>query len=122
MKIWEIEFEEGKKYSAAGTVWEVIPYRGGLSLKQVGVERTIAVAHPINTLLQLEFEEFIDWGEVKIDTKVVCSQRNFDLHAHFARYEDGKIYTFACGTSSFTTSVNDVTSWDVSQVKLYKED
>lgn len=73
----------------------------------------------ISQLAEMNFEEVVDWGKVSVDTKILISGDNKDWdRRHFAKYEDGKIYTWIDGCTSFTT--NQTTSWKYA--KLYKEE
>ena len=71
--------------------------------------------------------EVVDWSKVAVDTKILVA--NFtDIDdeivwkkRHFAKYENGKIYAWNTGFTSFTIDSDDLcTSWDF--VKLYKEE
>ena len=59
--------------------------------------------------LKLIFDrkDFIDWSKVQVDTKIYV--RNNDMETlclrHFAKYEDGKVYAWRNGTTSFSGSV-----------------
>ena len=57
----------------------------------------------------------VDWSKVPVDTKVYV--RDFDSaywnHRYFAKFEDGKIFTWANGTTSFSAKgFDDVTWWN----------
>lgn len=57
----------------------------------------------------------VDWSKVPVDTKVYV--RDFDSaywnHRYFAKFEDGKIFTWANGTTSFSAKgLDDVTWWN----------
>lgn len=57
----------------------------------------------------------VDWSKVPVDTKVYV--RDFDSaywnHRYFAKFEDGKIFTWANGTTSFSAKAfDDVTWWN----------
>lgn len=69
--------------------------------------------------LVMSYEPKVDWTKVPVDTKVLvsnCKKGNW-IKRHFAKYEDGKIYAYDDGKSSFTTDV--IFSWNYG--KLYKE-
>lgn len=76
--------------------------------------------------LMSEYEEpQIDWSKVEVDTNVLVTDNRTDhednkgYKRHFAKYEDGKVYTFVDGKSSFTANcVNDIISWKYA--KLYE--
>lgn len=69
----------------------------------------------------MNYEPKIDWTKVPIDTKVLVKDHKEGdwLKRHFAKYEDGKIYTYKNGQSSFTTITDETTPWNYG--KLYKE-
>lgn len=60
-------------------------------------------------------EPVVDWSKVPVDTKVFvrdcdCAYWN---RRYFAKFEDGKIFTWANGTTSFTAKgFDDVTWWN----------
>ena len=51
--------------------------------------------------------DFVDWSTVKVDTKIQV------------KYENGIIYAFSNGLSSFTTTDDNIAEW--SCVRLYRE-
>lgn len=68
----------------------------------------------------MNYEPKIDWTKVPVDAKVLvkdCKEENWTKR-HFAKYEDGKIYTYVSGMSSFTT--NETSLWNYG--RLYKEE
>lgn len=67
----------------------------------------------------MSYEPKVDWSKVPVDTKILVKDYTSEdwKKRHFAKYEDGKIYAYDDGKSSFTTDV--IVSW--SYGKLYKE-
>ena len=63
----------------------------------------------------------IDWATVPVDTKLLVSlDGKHWLKRYFAKYEDGEIYCFSGGMSSFSVDDKDNCSrWNC--VELYKE-
>nr|DAL76917.1 MAG TPA: hypothetical protein [Bacteriophage sp.] len=57
----------------------------------------------------------VDWSKVPVDTKVFvrdCDSAYWN-HRYFAKFEDGKIFTWANGTTFFTAKgFDDVTWWN----------
>lgn len=57
----------------------------------------------------------VDWSNVAVDTKVFvrdCDSAYWN-HRYFAKFEDGKIFTWANGTTSFSAKgFDDVTWWN----------
>ena len=75
--------------------------------------------------MELDFEEVVDWSKVPVDTKILVRESNEEewTESHFAKYEDGKIYAWAYGRTSFTirkySFENPCTEWKYA--KLYEE-
>ena len=74
--------------------------------------------------MKLDFEEIVDWSKVSVDTKILvsdCINGAGEViewkKRHFAKYENGKVYTWLDGKTSFTTKNN--MSWIYA--KLYEE-
>ena len=73
-------------------------------------------------LIRMEFEEVVDWSWVPVDTKVLVSDDGKEwIRRHFAKYEDGKVYCFDSGTTSFSVQDDDsdINGWKYA--KLYQE-
>lgn len=125
MKAWEICKKEnvGKFYvdDIQGSKWEV-RQEGNQDVYDLYDGYGCIISYhslSISQLAEMNFEEVVDWGKVSVDTKILISGDNKDWdRRHFAKYEDGKIYTWIDGCTSFTT--NKTTSWKYA--KLYKEE
>ena len=126
MKAWEICKEEnlGKSFKDnKGSIWKVVSIISSnetyYDLK-TNPERLVSFNY-MSEIAELDFEEVIDWSKVPVDTKILVS--NFgtkQYKAYFAKYEDGKIYAWDSGRTSFTAGFeNNMACWDY--VKLYKE-
>lgn len=60
-------------------------------------------------------EPVVDWSNVAVDTKVYVRDSDSESWRprYFAKFEDGKIFTWANGTTSFTAKrFDDVTWWN----------
>jgi hypothetical protein len=55
----------------------------------------------------------VDWHKVPVDTKILVrdSENEAWRKRHFAKFENGKIYTWNDGRSSFTAFEPESTSW-----------
>ena len=64
-------------------------------------------------------EDKIDWNKVEVDTKVLVRDRPYNewLKRHFAKYEDGKVYVFNDGRTSWSSRA--ITHWE--ETKLWEE-
>ena len=63
----------------------------------------------------------IDWSTVKVDTKIRVSNFEGDLwrRRYFAFYENGKVYAFDSGKTSWsagTNNLSDLIPWDLAEV------
>lgn len=71
----------------------------------------------------MPWEKPVDWSKVEVDTKIlVKSLENDDwCKRHFAKFENGMVYAWTCGLTSYTAiRSDDVTEW--SFAKLAEED
>ena len=64
-------------------------------------------------------EDEVDWDEVEVDTKVLVRNKPDDnwLKRHFAKYEDGKVYVFKNGRTSWNNE--GITHWE--ETKLWED-
>ena len=64
-------------------------------------------------------EDEIDWDKVEVDTKVLVRDRPYNewLKRHFAKYENGKVYVFNDGRTSWNNE--GITHWE--ETKLWEE-
>jgi hypothetical protein len=75
----------------------------------------------MSEITNLEFKEIVDWSKALVDTKVLVSKDNeVWFKRYFAKYEDGKVYCFRNGSTSFSADgETDILSWEY--IKLYQE-
>ena len=121
MKITEIVWEDGIRYvDSEGVIWEVDCNVGTLIGMVEGRTVTIEQIYHVADLLMMEFEDVVDWSQVEVDTRVVvwnkdCTQ--FRRKRYFAKYEDGLIYVFGDGRTSWNAfDENDLTAWDCGEL------
>ena len=72
-----------------------------------------------NRELLWSIEDKIDWNKVEVDTKVLVRDRPYNewLKRHFAKYENGKVYVFNDGRTSWNNE--GITHWE--ETKLWEE-
>ena len=128
MNIIEVLKKEnvGKKYEAyyngkSNGIWRLKKEAYDIFELYNEHEDGITDLYYVSEIINLEFKEVIDWSEMPIDTKVLVSKDGENwLRRYFAKYEDGKIYFFSCGASSYSVDdISNVLSWEY--VKLYQE-
>ena len=124
MNIKEVLKEEnvGMEYKIGERIYKVEKsFTGLLALKNVESYGYIESEMHIFDIVNGEFEEFIDWSKVPVDTLVEVSDdgKGF-IKRYFAKYESGMIFTWGDGRSSKTAyNKNDVIRWEYA--KLYQE-
>ena len=66
-----------------------------------------------------ENEDLVDWTRVKVDTPIYVRELEHEKWKprHFAKYENGKVYCFTLGTTSFTNALNNISSWQYAKLK-----
>lgn len=96
----EILWEDGKQYKDShGNVWEV----DGRDLYSEDAE-CITECYNLKAILEMEFEEFIDWDKVEVDTPIWVKFRDGIYRPrHFASYGRGRVYFWVSGNTNHTT-------------------
>jgi len=56
-------------------------------------------------------EEYSPWNDVAVDTPILVRDLTSWQKKHFAKYEDGKVYTFHQGTTSWSYEQHELISW-----------
>ena len=131
MKIWEILKEEnvGKIYDVYDEICcfsQVVIEKdecGCLIPKLIKENMCLDRAFSLTMIFKFNFKEYIDWTKVPVDTKILVRESgNMDwLHRHFAKYENGKVYVWHEGRTSWTScDEKDVMEWG--ETKLYEGD
>lgn len=73
--------------------------------------------------LEEEYEPAVDWPKVPVDTPIlVKDERSSDkwFERHFAYYQDGKVYAWNGGRTSYTSQQEPASVWQYA--KLYKQE
>lgn len=73
--------------------------------------------------LEEEYEPSVDWSIVPVDTPIlVKDERSSDkwFERHFAYYNDGKVYAWKNGRTSYTSQQDTPSVWQYA--KLYKQE
>ena len=67
-------------------------------------QRTVSCITQMAEWLKQEYVEQVDWSKVKVDTPIYVRDNENSpwLPRHFARYENGKVYVWDGGSTSFT--------------------
>ena len=118
-KVYEI-FIDGENKGK----WEIEEIRKG-EFEIFNVEgKPLDEIYFISQIARMEFEEVMDWSKVTVDTKLLVSDDGKKwCRRYFSKYEDGKVYCFSNGTTSFTAQGSEFpfeeVSWDYA--KLYQE-
>ena len=77
----------------------------------------------ISQITRMEFEEVIDWSKIPVDTSIwVRDDEELDwFPRHFAKYENGIVYTWTSGKTSHTIGNPIVKYNEWKYAKLYQE-
>lgn len=72
-----------------------------------------------------EYEEpEVDWGSVKVDTPILVRHTEDEdeewAKRHFAKYENGKVYTYSYGSTSWSAD-GAVTAWNYAKLAESEE-
>ena len=108
MNIMEVMKKEnlGKRYTSEGREFVLEESLYYLWLRDEKTKEVIEDSHlTLDEILHMEFEEIVDvdWSKVQVDTKILVSEDGKDWYRrYFAKYENGIIYAFPDGLSSFT--------------------
>lgn len=102
-------------------VWELKNGFGTDEFEFYREERPLSRIYFASQVIRMEFEEVIDWSKVPVDTKVIVSKDGkYWYKRYFAKYEDGKVYCFCNGATSFSVDEeDDILAWEY--VKLYQK-
>ena len=70
--------------------------------------------HKVHEWLNSEYvEQPVDWSKVEVDTPILVrdSREEAWTKRHFAKYENGIVYAWGNGTTSWSVYSNNVTDW-----------
>ncbi len=103
-----------KEYIANGKKFKVINNKialTGRSIVELIDENGEAVENNrhLFDILHWDFEENIDWSKTPIDAPIIVKDTKYSnwVKMHFAKYEDGKIYAWKNGKTSFTVECDE---------------
>ena len=128
MKVWELE--EGVEYvsslSDGETKYQLIDGDLYYMNPSINYGSYMISGMEYNRAKETDFTLYTpptDWSKVEVDTKVLCLCSDGTLvKRHFAKYENGSIYTWSYGTTQFTHDESyGMTKWTLESVKLYTE-
>ena len=123
MNIREVLKKEniGKEYKVEGRTYKVVEsFNGNLNLKNINTYEYIESELALVDIVNSEFEEYLDWSKVPVDTKILVSDDGERwTRRYFAKYENGRVYAFYDGATSFTGSNESLLGWEYA--KLYEE-
>lgn len=122
MNIIEVLKEEnlGKRYTSDGMELVLVRSFSTLWLQDEKTQECIEDMLNLDEIVRMDFKEIVDWSKIPIDTKILVSDDGEDwIRRYFAKYEDGRVYAFMEGTTSFTVYNEGICDWEYA--KLYEE-
>lgn len=112
MKLSQIDWTDGKQYKGyylygTAKIWTV---KSGSLVNSLG---DITEIYPLEIISEIDFEPWVDWSKVKVDTKLLVSNNGTQWDKrYFAKYEDGKIYCFMHGATSWSIKADyEISIW-----------
>lgn len=89
--------------------------------KYIGITGVMAALPKLSANEVLDLAEelgIVDWSKVKVDTPILVSNNNKEwIKRHFARYEDGNVYGWLNGKTSWTaTGELSIGHWDYTKL------
>ena len=115
MKVWELK--EGKEYTCDSNVSFFKIIGGRLHYKIPNAYNYIISDNSYNKVIEFNFTEYTpptDWSKVKVDAKMLVKGWGDRVWKprHFAKFEDGKVYTWMDGETSWTSDDDEnITIW-----------
>ena len=128
MKAWEICKKEnvGKVYKDNhGEKWLVYSETFVDTCYELknSLDEDLSRKYYMSEIAELDFEEVVDWSKVAVDTKILvrASKHNEWDKRHFAKFENGFIFAWDNGKTSFTSNTKvSYSPWKYA--KLYEEE
>ena len=123
VKFLDMKFDGRKYKDKNGIVWGLDDIKNNFYSNIAGMGISVLTLYYTHKqLVDMEFEEVIDWSKVPIDTKIVVwsSVSKQKYNRHFAGVDSvtGRIKSWDSGRTSFTTGAT--STWD--NAELYKEE
>ena len=122
MNIMKVLKEEnvGKKYESDGMKLVMVKGYSTLWLQDERTQECIEDMFNLDEIVRMDFKEIVDWFKVPVDTKILVSDDGEHwVRRYFAKYENGRVYAFYDGATSFTGSNESLLGWKYA--KLYEE-
>ena len=123
IKFWEMKFDGRKYKDKNGIVWGLDDIKNNFYADIAGMGFSLLTLYYTHKqLIDMEFEEYVDWSKVPIYTKVlVWSKIAKQKHRRYFSGVDsgtGRVRAWDSGQTSFTTTRWN--TWDCAE--LYKEE
>ncbi|MDO4647740.1 MAG: hypothetical protein Q4B26_03745 [Eubacteriales bacterium] len=71
----------------------------------------------------MDWQKPVDWENVPVDTKILISNNREIWHKrHFAKYENGVVYAWSAGATSWSSSYNNnISAWKYAKLAEVEE-
>ena len=124
MKNYEKYADEIREYNGDSICTDFIEPYILKSINAKCINTSCPKCHLYRTIWLLEeYEEpEVDWSKVKVDTPILVRQvENGEwLERHFAKYENGDVYVWSDGCTSWTTGC--MTAWNYAKLAESEEE
>ena len=125
MKNYEKYADEIRKYNGDSICTDFIePYiLKSINAKCVNTSCTKCNLYRTIWLMEEYKEPEVDWSKVAVDTPILVRDCEIQVWArrHFAKYEDGEVYAWNGGDTSWT-SEGSVTNWEFAKLAESEEE
>lgn len=122
VKLWDMKFDGRKYKDKNGFVWELDDTKNNFYAYIAGMGISVLTFYYSHRqLVDMEFEEYVEWSEVPIDTKILVWSNGSKQKEkrHFAGInERGMVEAWNYGQTSFT--IDRASAWEYAE--LYEEE
>lgn len=120
----EMKFDGTKYKDKNGIVWELDGTKEDFCAYIVGEGYVVLTIHYTHKqLVDMEFEEYVDWSKVPIDTKILVWNKiaKQKIYRHFAGVDrgTGQVKAWDLGQTSFTTTRWN--TWECAELYIEEE-
>ena len=120
MKNYEKYADELKKYKGVNFCKDFV--KPNILKSEVCGGLACGACYMLQTIWLLEEYEEVDWSKVEVDTPILVrtDEATSWLRRHFAKYEDGKVYAWNGGGTSWSETV--MNNWNYAKLAESEEE
>ena len=123
VNFWEMKFDGTRYKDKIGIIWELDGTKHDFCACIEEYYAVLTIHYTQKQLIDMEFEEVIDWSKVPIDTKILVWNKiaKQKIYRHFAGVDSGtgQVKAWDLGQTSFTTARWN--TWDYAELYIEEE-